>query len=171
MTLRSTASLSVSSSCSQILIVVHPIARSTRTTFLSRSLFPFIFAIQNAWLVTGMERQRRHPCQKQPSTKMASCLCGKTTSGLPGRPESCPMIQPLIPDRISRDRNFHSVVFVPRDLLRLITRERVARSNLSKALVPSPQRKMTMQMREDQDAPNPIWRLTKPSASGPSHDV
>jgi hypothetical protein len=59
----------------------------------------------------------------------------KITSGLPGRPESCPMTQPLIPDRVSSDRNFHSVVFVLRDRLRLITRERVARSNLSKVCV------------------------------------
>lgn len=69
------------------------------------------------------------------------------------------MTQPLIPDRISRDRNFHSVVFAPRDLLQLITRERVARSNLSTALVRSAQRKTALQTHEYQDETNPIWRL------------
>lgn len=39
-------------------------------------------------------------------------------------------------DRIRSDRNFHSVVFVPRDLMRLITRERVALSNRSKNFLP-----------------------------------
>jgi hypothetical protein len=71
MTFRSTASLSISISCSQIRIAVQPMARSERTVLLSRSLFPSILAVQNSRLVAGMERQRRQPCQKQPSKKTA----------------------------------------------------------------------------------------------------
>lgn len=56
-------------------------------------------------------------------------------SGLPGTPESRPSLQPLMPDRIKSDRNLHSVVFVPLDLMRLITRERVALLNVSKYLI------------------------------------
>lgn len=138
-TSRSTPSLLALSSCSQIRTTVQPIRRSARFVLLSRSLFPSIFAVQNSRLDVGMERHRRHPCQKQPSKKMARRLSAKMTSGLPGRSDSCPMTQPLIRDRINRDRNLHSVLFVPRDLLRLITRDRVARSNLSKATCPSAQ--------------------------------
>jgi hypothetical protein len=129
-TFRSTRSLFLSS-CSQILITFHPIARRARPTFRSRSMFRLIFAFQKARLVTGRERQRQHPCQKHPSTNIATRRRMKKTSGLPGRSESCPIRQPLMPDRIRSDRNLHSVVFVPRDLLRLITRERVTASNLS----------------------------------------
>ncbi len=57
----------------------------------------------------------------------------KITSGLPVRPELCPSVQPLTPDRIRSDRNFHSVDLDPLDLLRLMTRERVNLSNLSKS--------------------------------------
>lgn len=74
MTFWSTAALSVLSSCSQIRIAVQPIARSTRTVLTSRALFPSIFAVQNFRLVAGIERQRRQPCQKQPSKKMARCF-------------------------------------------------------------------------------------------------
>jgi len=74
MTFRSTASQSVSSSCSQIRIAVQPMARRARTALASRFLFPSIFAVQNSRLVLGMERQRRQPCQKQPSKKIARRL-------------------------------------------------------------------------------------------------
>jgi len=83
------------------------------------------------------------------------------TSGFPGRPESCPIAQPLIPARISRDRNFHSVDFVPRDLLRLITRERVAASNLSTTVVRSAQYKMIMKARRGQHGAEPNLAIDK----------
>ena len=126
-----TPSASIFSSCSQILITFQPIPRSVRPTLRSRFRFPSILAIQKARLVVGMERHRRHPCQKQPSKKIARRLRGKKTSGAPGISELCPSAQPLIADRIRRDRNLHSVVFVPRDLFRLITRERVTLLNVS----------------------------------------
>ena len=54
-------------------------------------------------------------------------------SGLPVSPERWPNFQPLIADRMRRDRNFHSVDRVPLDVLRLMIRERVILLNLSKA--------------------------------------
>jgi hypothetical protein len=124
------------SSCSQTATTFQPMARSIRRTFLSRFLFLRILFNQNIRFVEGMERQRLQPCQKQPSKKIATRARAKTTSGLPVRPESCPSFQPLTPDRIRSDRNFHSVVFVPRDLLRLMTRERAALLNVSKSYLP-----------------------------------
>ena len=53
-------------------------------------------------------------------------------SGAPGRPERCPRTQPLVPDRTRSDRNLRSVVRLPVDLARLMTRDRVALSNVSK---------------------------------------
>ena len=130
--LRSTASLPALSSCSQIRNTFHPIRLSVRPTSRSRLTFFPIFAFQNSLLVAGIERQRLHPCQKHPSKKIATRWRRKRTSGLPGMPDRCPSFQPLRPCRINSDRNLHSVDFVPCDLLRLITRERVSASNLSK---------------------------------------
>src|SRR5260370_30593458 len=79
-----------------------------------------------------MQRQRGQPCQKQPSRKMATRARVKTTYGPPVKPERCPSLHPLTPERIRRDRNFHSVDLDPFDRLRLMTRERVSASNLSK---------------------------------------
>lgn len=54
---------------------------------MRRSLrrFSAIFRAHHALLVRGARKQRGHPCQKQPSTKMASRTAGTTTSGRPGR--------------------------------------------------------------------------------------
>jgi hypothetical protein len=132
MILRSTWSRWVFSSCSQILINCQPKALSSRPTFLSRLLFFSIFAVQNSRFVAGIERHRRQPCQKQPSKKIATRLPGKTTSGRPGRPESCPIFHPAMPHRIKSDRNLHSVDFVPFALFWRITWARVAPSYVSK---------------------------------------
>jgi hypothetical protein len=112
-------------------MTVQPLVRSKRTTLLSRLRFPSIFALQKGRLVAGMERHDEQPCQKQPSTNVATRRRGKMTSGWPGRPESYPSLHPLTPERTNRDRSFHSVDFAPRERLEAMTRERVALSNLS----------------------------------------
>jgi hypothetical protein len=86
---------------------------------------PFILALQKSTFDTGIDLQRWHPCQKQPSMNIANFTLRNTKSGLPGNPESWPICQPRTPDRISNARNLHSVVRVPRDFTRLITRDRV----------------------------------------------
>jgi hypothetical protein len=108
------------SSCSQTRRTFHPIARKALATRLSRLIFPEIFALQKSTLVAGTDRQRRHPCQKHPSTNTANFTPRNTRSGLPGNPESWPICQPRTPDRINNDRNFHSVERVPRAFTRLI---------------------------------------------------
>jgi hypothetical protein len=118
-------------SCSQILITFQPAARNLELTRLSRFLLRRSLAIQNLRLATGIDRQRRQPCQKHPSRKTANLLRGKTTSGRPSASRSCPIFQPRTPARTRRNRNLLSVLRVPLDLLRLMTRERAALSRLS----------------------------------------
>jgi len=73
----------------------------------------------------------------------------KTISGLPVKPEPCPSRQPLIPERTRRERNFLSVDFDPRDLLRLMMRERVTASNISKGPPPA---KRILSTTQDEEA-------------------
>lgn len=126
------------SSCSQIRMTAQPSARSIRRTALSRSRLRWSFSVQNALFVSGTERHFRHPCQKHPSMNAASRLAGNTKSGRPGSPRLWPILHPRMPDLTKYARSFHSVDFVPRDLLALMTRERVARLNLSKTFTLHP---------------------------------
>ena len=70
-------------SCSQIRSTRQPRFRSVLLTSRSRCTFRASLAFQNATRVFGVRAWRRHPCQKQPSTKTASLAVRKTKSGLP----------------------------------------------------------------------------------------
>ena len=72
-----------------------PRARSVRVACRSRVRLWEIFVRQKAALVFGCVPWTGHPCQKHPSTKMASLCVGKTKCGRPGSME--PRRQPLIP--------------------------------------------------------------------------
>jgi hypothetical protein len=80
----------------------------------SRLRFRAIFALQYARLVFGMCPHFVHPCQKQPSTKTATRLCGKKKSGTPGM--LCwRNFQPPIPRRTRIALKRISVVLLPAD--------------------------------------------------------
>lgn len=128
---RSARNASSFNSCSHSLSTDHPSARSLRATRTSRRRLAPILASQNRRFVRGIERQRRQPCQKHPSTKTARRLSGKTKSGRPDSAGLDPIVQPRTPKRTSNARSRSSVLLVPLPLLRLMTRERVARSNRS----------------------------------------
>lgn len=69
---------------------VQPDANKSEVFFLSRTIFRSIFDTQKGPLLPERSLSRRTskslPCQKSPSTKMASLYLVKTTSGVPGRP-------------------------------------------------------------------------------------
>lgn len=121
------------SSHSQITRTSQPARFKSARTRRSRLRFFSRFCLQKSAFVAGALRPRLQECmcQKQPFRKMATLLCGNAKSGFPGKPRFCDTRHPLMPSRISKDRNLHSVVFVPCDLMRPINRERAVRSNLS----------------------------------------
>ena len=100
-----------------------PLDRSSTSASRSRFLFRRIFALQKADLVRGIWPHLRQPCQKHPSTNIASLSSEKKKSGLPGRYSSC-MVQPRIPDRTRAKRNLISVVLFPEPLTADIVLER-----------------------------------------------
>ena len=123
---------SLCTSCSQRRSTLHPSFLSDPFTRLSRSRFRRILAVQKDVLVFGVVPCRGQPCQKHPSTKMASRDRGKARSGLPGspRPALSRYRKPLrwralrrassgpVPDRLTRAmrRLRSSVVGTRRDL-------------------------------------------------------
>ena len=104
---------SLASSCSQRRITRIPAARSCRETFLSRLVFPSIFAFQNFEFVFGTCPHFEHPCQKQPSTRTASCACTKKKSGEPTMSRGW-TDHPRMPAPTKANRNRCSVVLFPR---------------------------------------------------------
>lgn len=67
---------------SQTLITLHPDARSARVLRRSRRWLRSIFSSQAAALFLGVRfRRQLCPCQKQPSTKIASLASRNTKSG------------------------------------------------------------------------------------------
>ena len=67
--------------CSQMRSTRQPRERRTRVTSRSRALFAANFFRQNAPLFFGFVACCGQPCQKHPSTKIASLSLGKTKSG------------------------------------------------------------------------------------------
>lgn len=59
-------------SCSQTRKTYHPSLRNSFVAFLSRSWFSLIFSAQKRSFVLGLTPCSGQPCQKQPSTKMAT---------------------------------------------------------------------------------------------------
>lgn len=77
----------------------------------------------------GIRQCRRHPCQKQPSTNIASLYFGKTKSGFP-TPRCC-LRQPLIPCSRRIKINFNSVALLPFDRTAAMTADRCCFENMS----------------------------------------
>lgn len=75
----------VDSSCSHILIMIHPLSRNNVRFFLSLFFVVSIFLIQKKVLDFGIRQCRGQPCQKHPSTNTAFLLLGKTKSGFPSK--------------------------------------------------------------------------------------
>lgn len=65
-------------------MTVQPLARSTRSTRLSRRLLESIFSLQYLMFDRGRRNLLGLPCQKSPSVKTTTFACGKTKSGRPG---------------------------------------------------------------------------------------
>jgi len=89
--------------------------RRLRFTRDARARLRSILALQKADLVFGICPHTLHPCQKQPSTKMASFFFTKNTSGLPKTSWGC-RTQPFNPALTSAILNLNSVdlLFLPR---------------------------------------------------------
>jgi hypothetical protein len=68
---------------SQIRTTFQPLLRSVFVTSQSRATFLAILRCQYVEFVLGIRHLSGCPCQKQPSTKTATCCFGKTKSGLP----------------------------------------------------------------------------------------
>jgi len=153
--------------CSQISRTSHPSFSIARFFLRSRSLFAAIFARQNAPLVDGFRfrRHRRHPCQKQPCRNIAILAVGKTTSGVPGRPEKFERQPDTCPLR-SAVLIAPSVDFAPRPFIRDITSERFF---LLKTSVKRAGRRCAVVRREeywrDRGAPRPFPRSSSPEGA------
>ena len=93
--------------CSQIRRTRQPLLRRTFRTSWSRWTFRSNFCFQKETLLFGMRRCRGHPCQKQPSTKIATLSARNTKSGLPGR--ATPRRQPEMRFDLSKPASFSSV--------------------------------------------------------------
>ena len=121
-----------SNSCSQKRITFQPFPRSSADTRLSREIFLPIFLCQYSVLDFGVRflAQLLQPCQKQPSTKMASRCSRNKKSGLPGSSLGCAR-HPVILFFRSRERNSSSVDFAPELLTAVMIPERQAFDTLS----------------------------------------
>lgn len=69
---------------SQMRKTLQPDARKVRVTARSRWAFRASFGAQYSMREVGTCPCRGHPCQKQPSTKIATFSTRKMKSGLPG---------------------------------------------------------------------------------------
>ena len=121
-------------SLSQILRIVQPFVLNSRLTKRSLFLFCSNFVNQKRRLVTGRPRFPL-PCQKSPSTKMASFFRGKAKSGRPIM-GTCRR-QPVIPASRNSISSFTSVVAFPRDLTFRMTSLRLSLVQIS-AITPTP---------------------------------
>jgi hypothetical protein len=72
-------------SWSHILITVHPCIRRRRLTRLSLCMFSLIFGSQYFRSILCAQFLNRYPCQKPPSTNIATLRLTKTMSGEPSR--------------------------------------------------------------------------------------
>lgn len=113
----------VRTSCSQILSTFTPWRRSVRFTSFARRTLPTILLCQYSWFWWGIRRQRLQPCQKHPSTKMATRSAANQKSGTPGTSLGC-RLHPRIPDLINAIRTRTSVERFPFDRTFAISRLR-----------------------------------------------
>jgi hypothetical protein len=90
---------------------------------VSRRLLTATFKSQNATLLLGGRLHRLHPCQKQPSTKIAIFVDGNTKSGFPGNSVTF-IFHPDIARRTKWARKRLSVVRPWRDFTSDMIRER-----------------------------------------------
>ena len=119
-----TTELGLARWCSQMRITVHPAWRSDRVTDWSRILFRASFFFQYAALVPGCRPCFGHPCQKQPSTNIATRSRLKAKSGRPG--SGGWRLQPVIRAARSMDASLSSVSLLSRERIAAITRDRLA---------------------------------------------
>lgn len=100
-------------------MTTYPCDRNIRLTFRSRRRFDSILSCQKRRRERGTLRpQRGQPCQKQPSTKIATRFATKQKSGRPGTPTTW-RFQPRKPyrmryaaTRISVERLFFARIFI-----------------------------------------------------------
>lgn len=104
------------SSCSQTRSTRQPSSRSSRVTRRSRALLLANFSNQNSRRVAGNVACSGQPCQKQPSTNMASLSLGKAKSGVPGKGKC--LRHPLMPNFLNNRARVVSVDLFPRPLTR-----------------------------------------------------
>ena len=98
--------------CSQTRSTRTPADRSSQLMNVARFTFFWILARQYDRLPWGKRKQRRHPCQKQPSTKIARLFRGNQKSGWPVIDFGC-NFQPSIPARTRASRSRTSVERFP----------------------------------------------------------
>ena len=107
-----TSPRSASISCSHTLMTCHPAATRADVFRASRAMFPSIFGPQYAVFDFGRVPCIGQPCQKQPSTNMASRTRVNTISGRPGSlmatwkrsPEAHKPRRSFISGTVSRER-------------------------------------------------------------------
>jgi hypothetical protein len=110
-------------SCSQILTtLMSPCARA-RFTSPPRAMFRAILASQYARFCLGIRRQFSQPCQKQPSTKIATAFAANQKSGTPKTSRGWSS-QPLMRPLTNAIRSRTSVERFPRERTLLICRLR-----------------------------------------------
>ena len=93
-------------------------------------LFLWILAFQNLALILGIRPHFLHPCQKQPSTNIATRLWEKKKSGLPNTPLGF-SFQPEIAALTSKPRSFFSVLLLFRPRIALMILERAGETLLN----------------------------------------
>jgi len=100
-----------------------PWVRRSRVVQRSRALLRVILCCQYSRFPWGMRQCQRQPCQKQPSTKMATRWHRKTKSGWPG--SGWCLRQPLMRAARRMDTSLSSVSLLPREWIAAMTCERL----------------------------------------------
>jgi len=120
-------------SCSHTRTTFHPLNSRSCFTRRSRFLFRAIFGSQYSCRDFGGTKHFGHPCQKHPSTKIATRGRGKIKSGLPGSIEL--RRHPLNPELRIRMISAISVDLFPLERIAAIIRERVSEVTASATAV------------------------------------
>jgi hypothetical protein len=116
-------------SCSHILTIRQPFNLRSASTFLSRRLLPAILLAQNSLFAFGIVPCFGQPCQKHPSTKIASLTDGNAKSGEPGSGRC--RRQPVMPTLRKAEARASSVLRFRRDRTRDMISERLRLLNTS----------------------------------------
>jgi len=98
--------------CSHIRKTWTPRCFNALDTYRARRRFPSIFFLQYLLFCFGKRRQSGHPCQKQPSTKIAILFFENQKSGHPITESGC-MRQPRTRMPTKENRNATSVERLP----------------------------------------------------------